>query len=487
MKIVDKFLNVLKDVQETVAKEEQIGVISKIVNNNTHLSIQLEDYFMVNDATGDHVIDEIKEIVAYFSFKDDEYLSEKIFFRDFFRISTYLNKDFGLSSKEIYQLLALLIKRNYDISSQTNARTIIDHDALRKIKFKNITGDEVSDIFKDPERLKELYLTKNLSEKDQAIKEEIDKHLDEFAADYTDFCKSNDAFYLGFVVKFPNISLEDIVNGIKCLKNLAVTDKVISYLTDYFIGIFESNLNNSNIVFDISLNDTYIKELIDDEDRFKKIHDEIVNHNALVARRVEKEKESFERSHQAEEEIETVKYLTEKDVRELKKYVRKFFDMYHVEIVSLPSYFEFIQCIDKLEVLEEDFYAIARIVSLFVTSALSVDNYLSSYDELINIVSYFIKYKVERVKVDMFIRKYKHLKEKNNDVVIYLKDSLDEIKMYDESLADDIKDLLYNVSIDNKEDYEALISILEECKKSFEMYSLKTDYEYNEALKKLGR
>ena len=63
----------------------------------------------------------------------------------------------------------------------------------------------------------------------------------------------------------------------------------------------------------------------------------------------------------------------------------------------------------------------------------------------------------------------------------------DEICLYDESLGNDVKFLLDSLEANSKEDYDAIVHLLEDCLKEFEKYSARTEYEYNLGLKKLGR
>ena len=502
MKIVDKFLVTLKDVKEAVLEEERNCTLKKIMETDHRVVFDVEDIGLVNEATGAYATDEIDEITKYFSFQDDEYVEKKIFFRDFLRVTTYLDKSFGFTPKEAFQLISLLTERNHAIAALSDARTVFDHEALRRIKFETITQAEIEHIFKTPKLLEKFYSEDNLSEKEKEQRDEIEAHMDEFIQDYTEFCNVNDAFYLGFVKIFPNINLEDIINAINNLSKLEVKQSIIDALKGYFLSIFRTSMQRNNEVYDMDLNDTYLSMLVEDEDERKEIHEEMERHNNLVSRRIEQEIESMSKSQDKTPNVqkkETIIYLTEKDVRALKKYIRQFFDMYHARIVAMPNYQELIKCINNLEKLEEDHFAISRIIGLVVSRILNsgipdsegnvenYDDYLSSYDELITLVGYLIKYKVSRNHIDAIIRYYKHLKPQSADIVTFMKESIDEIKLYDVPLGDDITSLLEELDVSTKEDYDAIISLLKECMVSVRKYSRETDYEYNLALKKLGR
>lgn len=488
MRVVDKYLTVLANVKKMIAEQEKTATVEKIMKNGKQTVFEVSDTIMVNNATGKPAREEIDEISKYFSFPDDTYVENKIFFRDFFRVSSYLDSSFGITPKEAYQIIALVTKRNYEIAALTDSKNIVDLEALRRIPFKTITNAEVEHIFMNPELLKKFAGEVGLTKEEKKQHDEIEKYIDEFIQDYTDFCQTNDAFYLGFVCNFPNINLEDIINAYNSLKGLNVKPSIIDTLVTYFVNVFRATMRNSNEVFDMELNDTYLEMLVKDEEEREEIHDDMVRHNEQVERRIEDEIASMLKQEEKKEvKYEPIRYLTEKDVRDLKKYVRKFYDTYHGRLVSLPNYEELIKCVKDLERLEEDWYSISRFMSLVISELITQDSYLDNYDALITLVSYFIKYKVRRDYVDILIRKYKHLRGHSSDLVECMRESLDEIRVYDESLADDVEMLLNEISVSTKEDYDAIISLLEECMNSTQEFTLKTDYEYNLGLKKLGR
>lgn len=489
MKIVDKYLNILRDLRLTIVEEEMDSRLRSMKKIDKQATIEVTDSCLVNEETGDPATDEIDAIVKYFSFEEEEYIKEKIFFRDFLRISTYLGKEFGISPKEAYQIIALIAKRNHEIAVSSPSMTIVDIEALNRIKFNSVTNSEVEKIFRDNSLLTKIVNNEGLDDEQKIQRREIQKHLNEFVQDYSKICKINDAFYLGFVCKFPNIDPEDIVDARNRLKQLGVKDSLISSLLNYFMSIFRSNMQKSTVIFDMSLYDVYLEMLVEDDDERKDIHNEMVRHNNLVNKRIESEINSMMNSisKDSEEKQEVKRYLTEKEVKELKKYIRAFYDMYHAKLVSLPNYQELLNCVDKMELLEEEWYVLSRFLNLAITEVLKADNYISNYDELITLVGYLIKYKVDRNAIDMLIRKYKSLRVKSDDLIECMKDSLEEIRLYDVSLAEDIEDLLKEVSVSTKEDYDAIVLLLEECLKEAQKYQSKTDYEYNLALVKIGR
>ncbi len=254
--------------------------------------------------------------------------------------------------------------------------------------------------------------------------------------------------------------------------------------------MFKTNINSDTKIYDLELNQIYIDMLTDDEKERDNLAKLLKYHNNVIETQKRNELDREKNSEDNNPENTSVKksnILTEKEVRELKKYLRKFYDTYNVRLVQTPSYSEFLQCIEVLERLEETPLDITRLINFSIAPILELKDYFNDYEELINFISILIKYKISRKDIDSFIIKYKNLKPEKVDLVEFFEDSLDEICLYDESLGNDVKFLLDSLEANSKEDYDAIVHLLEDCLKEFEKYSARTEYEYNLGLKKLGR
>ena len=292
------------------------------------------------------------------------------------------------------------------------------------------------------------------------------------------------------IKKVPKISLEDIIDFIVNLKKLGVVEETINDLKRYFLSLFKTNINSDTKIYDLELNQIYINMLTDDEKERDNLAKLLKYHNNIIETQIRNELEREKNSEDNNPENTSVKkpnILTEKEVRELKKYLRKFYDTYNVRLVQTPSYSEFLQCIEVLERIEETPLDITRLINLSIAPILKLKDYFNDYKELINFISILIKYKISRKDIDSFIIKYKNLKPEKIDLVEFFEASLDEICLYDESLGNDVKFLLDSLEANSKEDYDAIVHLLEDCLKEFEKYSARTEYEYNLGLKKLGR
>lgn len=490
MTAIEKYLITLEEILAGIKAEESEKVIKEIKNVNGKTTIRCKETQFIGSTTLESAASEIRRIINYLRKSNDKCVEEKHFFINYDSLTYYMKSKFGIKPSDAYQIIACIIERNYKISSLTNERAVLDIDALRKIKFEKTSVEEVIAIFKDQKKLRRFSLEIDLDEREKEILSEIESHLDEFVFDYTEFCNYNEKIYLNFIKKAPKITLEDIIDFIVNLKKLGVVEEIINDLKEYFLSLFKTNINSDTKIYDLELNQIYINVLTDDEKERENLVKLLKYHNNVIEtqmrNKLAREKNSGNNSPKNTPVIKP-NILTEKEVRELKKYLRKFYDTYNVKLVQTPSYSEFLECIEVLERLEETPLAITRLINFSLAPILELKNYFNDYEELINFISILIKYKISRKDIDSFIRKYKNLKPEKDDLVEFFEDSLDEISLYDESLGNDVKFLLESLDVESEDDYNAIVHLLEECLKEFEKYSTSTEYEYNLGLKKLGR
>lgn len=490
MTAIEKYIITLEEILAGIKAEEREKEIKEVKNINGKITIKCKETQFIDATTLESAASKIREIINYLKKPNDKCIGEKLFFVNYDSVTYYMKRGFGIKPSDAYQILACIIERNYKISSLTNERAVLDIDELRAVKFKKVTVEEVIAIFKDQKKLRRFSLKTDLDEREKEIQAEIESHLDEFVFDYTEFCKYNEKIYLNFIKKVPKISLEDIIDFIVNLKKLGVVEETINELKGYFLSLFKTNINSDTKIYDLELNQIYIDMLTDDEKERDNLAKLLKYHNNVIETQKRNELDREKNSEDNNPENTSVKksnILTEKEVRELKKYLRKFYDTYNVRLVQTPSYSEFLQCIEVLERLEETPLDITRLINFSIAPILELKDYFNDYEELINFISILIKYKISRKDIDSFIIKYKNLKPEKVDLVEFFEDSLDEICLYDESLGNDVKFLLDSLEANSKEDYDAIVHLLEDCLKEFEKYSARTEYEYNLGLKKLGR
>lgn len=403
MTAIEKYLITLEEILEGIKKEEREKDIKEIKSVNGKITIKCKETQFIDATTLESAASKIREIINYLKKPNDKCIGEKLFFVNYDSVTYYMKRGFGIKPSDAYQILACIIERNYKISSLTNERAVLDIDELRAVKFKKVTVEEVIAIFKDQKKLRRFSLKTDLDEREKEIQAEIESHLDEFVFDYTEFCKYNEKIYLNFIKKVPKISLEDIIDFIVNLKKLGVVEETINELKGYFLSLFKTNINSDTKIYDLELNQIYIDMLTDDEKERDNLAKLLKYHNNVIETQKRNELDREKNSEDNNPENTSVKksnILTEKEVRELKKYLRKFYDTYNVRLVQTPSYSEFLQCIEVLERLEETPLDITRLINFSIAPILELKDYFNDYEELINFISILIKYKISRKDID---------------------------------------------------------------------------------------
>ena len=408
MTAIEKYIITLEEILAGIKAEESEKEIKEVKNINGKITIKCKETQFIDATTLESAASKIREIINYLKKSNDKCIGEKLFFVNYDSVTYYMKRGFGIKPSDAYQILACIIERNYKISSLTNERAVLDIDELRAVKFKKVTVEEVIAIFKDQKKLRRFSLKTDLDEREKEIQAEIESHLDEFVFDYTEFCKYNEKIYLNFIKKVPKISLEDIIDFIVNLKKLGVVEETINELKGYFLSLFKTNINSDTKIYDLELNQIYIDMLTDDEKERDNLAKLLKYHNNVIETQKRNELDREKNSEDNNPENTSVKksnILTEKEVRELKKYLRKFYDTYNVRLVQTPSYSEFLQCIEVLERLEETPLDITRLINFSIAPILELKDYFNDYEELINFISILIKYKISRKDIDSFIIK----------------------------------------------------------------------------------
>lgn len=162
----------------------------------------------------------------------------------------------------------------------------------------------------------------------------------------------------------------------------------------------------------------------------------------------------------------SVQILTEKDVRELKKEIKKIFDMYHRVIVRMPSYSELIHTLECLRALDE---LESMSISLFIRDV--IDYYISrgemlvhSYDEMIYLASIMYYYKTDEKYISDFFRYTSHnLVSTYDNFFVEYESKREKIEFLDEGtykVLEDLMDVLVEGDTDSKN--FVVLSIMDE-------------------------
>lgn len=360
---------------------------------------------------------------------------------DDFQVMCHFLMEERFTPKDCVNIIMHIIRNNSHRPQEIDA--VFDLSAIQSYKFNSMTSDEVR-LLINTRRFSDLVELRrtDYTPKEEKFIEEFYQNIDSFSIDCSVFLRKNRIVLRHFDDMKGVADLKFIKKG---LKSLSVSDDVLDKIMPYL------------------------------EILAKKAETKLSISNAKSESKKEEKKDEFNET--------TIKYLTEKDVRDLKKYIRDFFDLYKIKIIKLPNFAELINCIQKLETLEIDHFEIRKFLEMNLDEINNKknDNYIVNYEELILLTHYLLKYKVGNNKIDLLIKKYKHLKAHEENPIAEVVSHFNEYRFYDEKTADDIKSLLSEMMIINIEDYRIIRELLKEYIKEYEKYEDNIEHIYDEA------
>lgn len=481
-KSIKNFIDYLEEVYEKLDRNKKGVRVNKIKQVEDRLIIQLDSVSPKNFRYSDEIQTEIGHILRILKTPEDEIEMRKEVFDDFSILSAYLQMtDFSIH--DIYQIITFFINRNIKLCITENSITI-DMNVLKKMKFetidikdlfKKISDGEINDFFNsDEEELTEL-------EKMQI--KELNRRMPEFTRDLNAVRKHTLNFEKHILNKMPNILLDDIMEAKIALRGLKCSEYIVDKIVLYLLKVYEKNLHNLSEVIDIDLTDVYINVLfpLSTDEEGKVIKDGMYSKNMYHKNLIRNHNKGLEVKNKPQEpKKEEKKYLTEADVRELNKFIRKFYSLYNIEIISIPNYEELLELIEDMEKLEVKPLEITRYLSKLLDSPELPDNLITTQQELLTITNKLIKYKVSGIEIAAFIRRYRSnfRKTYENSIAEYL-DRVEEIKFYDATIESDLSEL-YETSLSaDQENYLIIVSMIQEYLDMLSKYNLSVDYEYN--------
>lgn len=485
-KSIKNFVNFLEEIYQKLESKKRKAVFDNVRQIDNKLVITLNSISPETMHDVDELQTEIGNIIRMINTPDEELALKKEVFDDFTILSSYIEMA-NLNVADIYQVITFFIERNIKSCIEEDAITI-DMNILKNLTFKTmdinallakISRGEINDFMN-----KEY---DELTEEERSQVDELNARLPEFTRSLKDISKYNKNYDKYIFNKMPNILLEDILEAKIALRELRCSDYVIERVIVYLLNVYEKNLKNSNEELDEELNQVYVNVLFpvhkDKNDEI--IRDDSYYKNMYHTRLIKDHNEALRAKNRPVQKSEPVKkYLTEDDVRVLKKFIRRFYDLYNIELRETPNYGELIQLIDYMEKLELDSNEIKRYLTKLLESCTLGDNFISTEEELLHVLNKLITYKVPAKEVDFFIRKYRKniIKSYANAVEEYL-DRIEEIKFYDASAASDMSELYQELANANEEDSQIIVSMLQEYLSMLSKYNLSVSYEYDLARK----
>lgn len=481
-KSIMNFIDFLEEVDAKLEKNKQAMKINKVKHTNSKIILQIDTLSPENLEIANEIQTEIGNIIRIIKTPEEELEIRKEIFDDYPILSDYIEIA-NLNSRDIYQIITFFINRNIKSKISEDAITI-EMNVLKNMQFqtftmndllKKIMAGEINDFMNSDED--------KLNEVEQKQYEEFNRRLPEFTRGLSDTCKHTLNFQKYILDKMPNILLDDIMEAKIALRGLRCSEYIINKMVVYLLKVYEKNLHNHNKAIDIDLTDVYINVLFPltkDKDG-NIIKDEMYSKNTYHKNLIRNHNNEMEIKKRPQEvKKEEKKYLSEDDVRALNKFIRKFYSLYNVEIISIPNYDELLELIADMEKLEVNPLEIKRYLGMLLSSPELPANLVTTQKELLTIANILIKYKVSGMDIDFFIRKYRpnFRKTYDNSISEYL-DRIEEIKFYDSEIASDLDDL-YETSLSSDEkDYLLIVSMIQEYLDMLRIYNNSVDYEYH--------
>lgn len=179
------------------------------------------------------------------------------------------------------------------------------------------------------------------------------------------------------------------------------------------------------------------------------------------------------------------KVYNEKEVREMNKFIRRYFDLYKVKVLDVPNFDNFMKCISYMEILDVPSMDIGRFIDYMLPYVIDISQFIRTYEEFESFLNCVTKYKVSRIYLDSIIRKYKQLRKVEDNPVAEIVNNYDMYTYYENK--GDIDDLLSQLFITSDDDYRAAKELLEEYINDYSKHDLDTEFEYQKAKQKNSR
>ncbi|MCH5166309.1 MAG: hypothetical protein J1F35_00315 [Erysipelotrichales bacterium] len=357
----------------------------------------------------------------------------------------------GFSDKECVDFIIYMLKQNLK-QGEKCAKEGIDGKLLLEFDFKTMPKEKVRELVKNKRIIDLINFTyEKLEPGEKKFIVELHENLDKFLIDCDPYREK-----YNFILKhYEEMScVDDVEFIIDGLKDIKVTDELIDFVRKYL----------------------YKKAR---RAQFKPVKPEVV----VEQPKEEPKKEVKKVESQVITKKDTAKYhkkpeyLTEQDVRDLKKFIKKYYDLYNVTLFETPDYENLLKCLDAMEKLETDKYQVRRFLEDNFKTILKDDEYIKTYDELIMLLHYLVKYEVEDKKTDSLITKYRSLKEHFENPVAEAIHYIDEFAYYDQVLGNELREYLEQIFIPNEEGYETIKGMIEAYIEDFKEYQERLDYE----------
>lgn len=354
--VVNKFLSYLKAYEESLLSDMRKELIGKkvVVAKDSNKSDVMRRY-----SEYQAMFIELKTIKNFFNNIDKE---DQALFTDFIKLCEVL-EHLSLNSRERAQLVIEAYKKNVNsgILSVTEFDNffIIDANKLVTVDFKTISTEQVFKMYKEGTILDFIYL-------DEALQDDETKaQIDELLERKDEYCMDSMKIY---------------DNTVRMNELLFQKD---SRQTDDEIKVIEGILRHDRV------SESVISDVIN----------YIVNKRNKLASREERERKEKEVVIRPVQEVKrTSNLVTDKEYKQLKKEIREYYDLYHMELVKDVDYDTMIDLVSKMLRIGVHKDEIKRFISIvkdtLTYSENSITRFVSEFDRL---NYYYDEYDLENI------------------------------------------------------------------------------------------
>lgn len=345
--LIQKFLNLLGNYEQKLLEQMKKDLIGKKVvmskdgkNNDNDVLMRYAEYQV------DFIeINTIREFFKRINESDD-----KALLTDFIKFSEIL-EELHMTPKERAQIIIEAFKKNTrsGILSVDDFSTsfVIDANKIVTVKFKTISDDQIFKMFKSGTILDFIY------QDEENITPEVRAQIDELIDRKDEYCLDTIKIYDDTLRLFELLIEKD---GKQTDAEIALVGRIM----------LSNRLSQNNV-------DDVIKYLTN-------------KRNKQLEKQVKKEASEFVIVKPKVEEVKKSNLVTEKEYRLIKKEIRQYYDLYHMELVSEIDYETMIRLTSlmlRIGVNKDEIKRfISKVKDTFVVSDNAITNFVHEYDRL---------------------------------------------------------------------------------------------------------
>lgn len=345
--LIQKFLNLLGIYEQKLLEQMKKDLIGKKVvmskdgkNNDNDVLMRYAEYQV------DFIeINTIREFFKRINESDD-----KALLTDFIKFSEIL-EELPMTPKERAQIIIEAFKKNTrsGILSVDDFSTsfVIDANKIVTVKFKTISDDQIFKMFKSGTILDFIY------QDEENITPEVRAQIDELIDRKDEYCLDTIKIYDDTLRLYELLIEKD---GKQTDDEIALVGKIM----------LSNRLSQNNV-------DDVIKYLTN-------------KRNKQLEKQAKKEANEFVVVKPKVEEVKKSNLVTEKEYRQIKKEIRQYYDLYHMEIVSEIDYETMIRLTSlmlRIGINKDEIKRfISKVKDTFVVSDNAITNFVHEYDRL---------------------------------------------------------------------------------------------------------